>query len=111
MVLIPALGAFIWYAGKDLRAHLKARRVPLLENLVHLALGAAQLVLIRGALSGDVRSLLVGALATAAFGALDEFAFHRGIPSEESDLHAKAHWALFTVLVLAMVFEEWPRAH
>jgi hypothetical protein len=109
--LAPPLTAFVWFAGKDLRLHLRARRVPLAENVIHLLLGPAQFELVRGAFLGQRRDLLVGALATAVLGALDEYVFHRGISSEESDVHAKAHWAMFSLLALALTFEELAHAH
>jgi len=111
VLLAPALAAFLWFAGKDLLLHMRARRVPVFENVLHLLLGAAQLVLVRGAFRGDARDLVHGAVATGVLGALDEYVFHRDIPSEESDVHAKAHFAMFSLLAFALLLGGVEHAH
>jgi hypothetical protein len=99
-ILAAALAPFLYFAGRDFRLHLRVRKVPAAENLLHLALG----VLLAGALAraflfrGAEAAFAV--LAFAALGAVDEFVFHRGIPAEEHDVHAKEHFALFVFLAV-----------
>ena len=59
------------------------------------------LALLVGAFWGAGLWAAGGALATAALGAGDEYVFHRAIPGQEADLHAKAHLALFIFLAVA----------
>ena len=100
VVLAIALAPFAYFAARDFRLHLSARRVPLAENLLHLGLG----VLLAGALVRAFQFRAAeAAYAMAVFavcGAADEFVFHRGIPAEEHDVHAKEHYALFVFLAV-----------
>ncbi|HWZ89857.1 MAG TPA: hypothetical protein VNW92_13435 [Polyangiaceae bacterium] len=102
LMLVSSALAFLWYAGKDMRFHLVGRRVSGAENAMHGALGLSQLALLVGAFFDAGAWAAGGALATALLGASDEYVFHRGIPGAESDLHAKAHLALFIFVAVAL---------
>ena len=100
LVLAAALLPFLYYAGRDFRLHLAARRVPLAENVLHLALAVPLLAALALAFQFRVREAALAMAAFALCGAADEFVFHRGIPAEEHDVHAKEHFALFIFLAV-----------
>ena len=90
-----ALLPFLYFAARDLRLHLTARRVPRTEDALHLFFGLVLSWAISRAFLFEGRELALSLLAFAVGGAIDEFGFHRGIPPEEHDAHAKEHLALF----------------
>ena len=94
-ILAIALAPFLFFAARDQWLHLRARRVPLAENIVHLLLGLILFTVIARAFVFDWRGVAIGAAIFAVCGALDEFLFHRALPAVESDVHAKEHFALF----------------
>ena len=104
LVLLP----FLVFAGQDAAYHLRGRKPGLPENLTHLVLGASQVFLMVSAFRADVRRIVFAALLVAVFGAIDELGFHRALPARESDLHAKAHFALFSFVALALAFAVFP---
>ena len=94
---------FARYAYLDARYYFRLRKPSKLEDLLHLLLGVCELGLIVGALWPQRLLFLGGAAATAVLGAADEYVFHRGLPADENDYHAKGHLALFIVFVAASV--------
>ncbi len=96
VVLCGSLAPFLWFAWKDNLFHLRGRQVPLVENLLHLGLGVALALLFISAFRADMPRLFVGLGGVGVLGALDELVYHRNIPADEHDLHAKEH---FTLLV------------
>jgi hypothetical protein len=46
--------------------------------------------------------VLAALLLFVVAGSADEYIFHRGIPAEESDLHAKEHLALLIFIVVSL---------
>ena len=100
VILAAALLPFLYFAGRDFRLHLTARRVPLAENLLHLALAAPLLAALGLAFQFRVREAALAMAVFAVFGSADEYVFHRGIPAEEHDVHAKEHYALFVFLAV-----------
>jgi hypothetical protein len=102
VLLVVPLLPFLRYAGLDLVYHFKSRKPGIPENLVHVALGVFQVGLVVNAFRGDLARIALAALGIAVFGAIDEFAFHRRLPSEENDLHAKSHIALFAFAAAAV---------
>jgi hypothetical protein len=102
IVLTAAIVPFLIYAYRDTVYHLRDRKPTLAENLVHLALGACQLAMILGAYQSDPRRVALAASGVACFGIVDEHGFHHGLPASESDIHAKAHFALFVFLAVAV---------
>jgi hypothetical protein len=93
-LLALALLPFLYFAVRDQVLHLTVRRVPVAENVVHALLAVLLAAVIVRAFLFDVASVAGGVLAFALVGAIDEFGFHRGLPSDEHDVHAKEHFAL-----------------
>lgn len=101
-ILAVTLAPFLFYAIQDQRLHLSARRVPLVENLVHLVIGLTLAVTIGSAFRFDLPMLAGSAAIFVSLGTVDEYLFHRQIPQPESDVHAKEHFAILTFLVAAV---------
>ena len=93
---------FVYYAVKDNAFHFRGRKVSLTEHLLHAAIGLVLLILFWHALMGHHLIVLCALILFALAGAVDEYIFHRGIPAEESDLHAKEHLALLIFIVLSL---------
>jgi hypothetical protein len=110
LILLLALLPFVVFAALDLVVHFTSRKPPLLEDLVHLGLGAGQVTLAMAAFRGDLARMAVGGLVVVLLGGVDEFVFHRALPPRESDLHAKGHFALFAFLVVALAVRAFPDA-
>ncbi len=109
-IVVAAFLPFAWYAGKDAVFHMRGRKVSRTEHLLHLGLGIVLALVFSLALAGR-HAALVGALVLfGAAGALDEYVYHRHIPGEESDLHAKEHLALMLFLVTVLAFD-WLQGH
>jgi hypothetical protein len=70
------------------------RRVPLAENVLHVFIGLSLAFVIGRAMQFDAKSAAMALLVFTAFGAMDEFIFHRRIPEAEHSVHAKEHFAL-----------------
>ena len=100
IVLAIALAPFAYFAARDFRLHLSARRVPAAENALHLALGVLLVGALVRAFQFRAADAAYAICAFALCGAADEFVFHRGIPAEEHDVHAKEHYALFVFLAV-----------
>lgn len=101
VILAVSLAPFLYFAGRDFRLHFTARKVPVAENLLHLALGVLLAAVITRTFLFHGREAAFAILLFALAGAADEFVFHRGLPAEEHDVHAKEHFAL---LVFVAVF-------
>jgi hypothetical protein len=110
VVVVLAL-VFARYAYLDTIYHLRVRKPSTAENLLHLLLGLCELVLIGAALAPHKPLFFGGAAGTAALGAIDEFGFHRGLPADENDYHAKGHLALFALFAAASVLPEVLHGH
>jgi hypothetical protein len=109
-LLVLTFLPFVYYAGKDAVFHLRGRKVSATENVLHLALGLILAILFSLALAGRHAAMVGALILFVAAGALDEFVYHRHIPGEESDLHAKEHLALMVFLVTVLTFD-WMQAH
>jgi hypothetical protein len=70
------------------------------ENVLHLALGVMLAAVLARAFRFEGTATAFAVLLFAAFGAADEFVFHRGLPAEEHDVHAKEHFALFLFIAV-----------
>jgi hypothetical protein len=99
-LLAAALLPFLAFATRDFKLHLAVRRVSPGEHLVHLGLGVFLVALVSRAFTFRPREFAFALLAFALCGALDEFVFHRGLPAEEHDIHAKEHFALFVFVAV-----------
>lgn len=108
VVLLLALAPFAFYAFKDTVAHLKLRKPGWRENVIHLVLAIQQGALIIGAFRGSVPRMLVAGVGVTIAGVIDEWGFHRDLPNEESNLHAKGHFALFGFAMLSLAVATFP---
>jgi hypothetical protein len=107
-ILVAAFLPFVYFAARDQIFHLRGRKVGVSENLLHLALGITLATLFTQALTGRY-TYMVGALVLfAVAGAADEYIYHRHIPGEESDLHAKEHLALMIFLIVTLAVDWLP---
>lgn len=100
-ILVVTLAPFLYFAIRDQRLHFSARRVSLVENLLHFAIGGVLMLTIGRAFRFDLPRLALFSALFVLLGAIDEYLFHRGIPETESDVHAKEHFAVLTFLVAA----------
>lgn len=104
--MTAALAPFLFYATKDQILHLRARKVSVWENLVHLALGIVLAAAVGNVYLGRITTVVIAFLFFGLLGAIDEYVFHRGLPAIESDVHAKEHLALL-LFVVAFGAVEW----
>jgi len=100
VILGASLVPFLYFAGRDFRLHFTARKVSIAENLLHLALGVLLAAVITRTFLFRGREAAFAILLFALAGALDEFVFHRRLPAEEHDVHAKEHFALFVFVAV-----------
>jgi len=101
-ILILSFLPFLYYGGKDTAFHFRGRKVSLTEHLLHAAIGVVLLILFTHALMAHHLVVLCALVIFVIAGGLDEYVFHRGIPAEESDLHAKEHLALLIFIVVSL---------
>ena len=98
-----ALVPFLVFAYRDNVLHFRARKVPKLENVLHLLIGMVLFFVIGSAFMGRMGRMLAGLAIFSIVGAMDELGYHRAnaIPTEEHDVHAKQHFALFVFVCVA----------
>jgi hypothetical protein len=93
---------FLYYGAKDTMFHFRGRKVSRTEHILHAAIGMVLAIMFAHALMAH-HLVVLGALALfVVAGGVDEYIFHRDIPGEESDLHAKEHLALLSFLVVSL---------
>lgn len=109
IVLVSFL-PFLYYATRDNLFHFRGRRVSLAEHLLHLAIGLALAIVLMQAVFGNLAFMTIGLLFFVMAGGLDEYIWHRGLPEEESDLHAKEHLALL-IFIVATLVAHWLERH
>jgi hypothetical protein len=101
-LIIGSFLPFAFFGYKDNAFHFRGRKVSAPEHLLHVAIGLTQAVIFIQALKGNLVMMFVGLALLTVSGAADEYIFHRELPAEESDLHAKQHFALFIFVVVAI---------
>src|SRR5207248_544636 len=102
-IVAIALIPYLYYGGKDNFYHFRGRRVTLPEHILHLAIGILLISAISAAFRGRVPMMLGALLVFLVAGGIDEYIYHRHIPEEETDLHAKGHMALLIFVVVSLV--------
>jgi hypothetical protein len=101
-ILVLSFLPFVYYGGKDTAFHFRGRKVSLTEHLLHAIIGVVLLTLFAHALMGHHLVVVCALVLFVIAGSVDEYIFHRGIPAEESDLHAKEHLALVIFIVVSL---------
>jgi hypothetical protein len=101
-LIIGSFLPFAYFGMKDNAFHFRGRRVSFTEHLLHVGIGLTQAVIFVQAIRGDLVMMFVGLGLLSISGAADEYIFHHELPPEESNLHAKQHFALFIFVVVAI---------
>ena len=101
-ILVLSFLPFVYYGGKDTAFHFRGRKVSLTEHILHAAIGVVLLILFTHALMAHHLVVLGALVLFVVAGGIDEYIFHRNIPAEESDLHAKEHLALLIFIVMSL---------
>jgi len=110
-ILIFSFLPFVYYGVKDTAFHFRGRKVSRTEHLLHAAIGLVLAIMFAHALMAH-HFVVVGALVIFAIaGSVDEYIFHRDIPAEESDLHAKEHLALLIFIVVSLATDWLEKSH
>ena len=102
---------FTYYAWKDNAFHFKGRKVSKSEHLLHAAIGVSQVIMLSHSLLGHYSVVLGALLLFAVGGMIDDYIYHRDLPAEESDLHAKEHMALLVFVIVAFASDWLERNH
>ena len=111
VILVVSFLPFVYYGVRDTAFHFRGRKVSLTEHVLHAAIGLVLAMMFAHALRGN-HWIVVGAMVIfAVAGAVDEYIFHRGIPAEESDLHAKEHLALLIFIVVSLATNWLQKSH
>jgi hypothetical protein len=102
-VIIASFLPFAYFGMKDNAFHFRGRRVSLTEHFLHFGIGVTQAIILVQAIKGNFVMLFIALGLLAISGSVDEYIFHRELPPEESDLHAKQHFALFVFVVASII--------
>jgi hypothetical protein len=101
-ILIVSFLPFLYFGGKDTLYHFRGRRVSRTEHLLHALVGLLLAIMFTSAVRGQHGFMLGALLLFVVVGGVDEYIYHRDIPGEESDLHAKEHLALLGFVVVSL---------
>lgn len=102
LILSLSFLPFVYYGAKDTMFHFRGRKVSLTEHLLHAAIGLVLAIMFTHALMAHHLIVLCALVIFVVAGGIDEYIFHRDIPGEESDLHAKEHLALVIFIVVSL---------
>ena len=100
------LAPYLYFGIRDVLHHKHYRPVSFTERLLHIILGVALMIIISHAYAGHFEVVIAGFFLFVIARALDEFAFHRGLPPTEVDLHAKTHFG-FLIFVVGVIGTNW----
>ena len=106
LILTIFLLPYVYFGLRDNFHHFRQRSVGWTERLLHLTIVFSLFTVIPHAYLGHQPIMLTGLLLFVSARSLDEFVFHRGLSGEESDLHAKTHFA-FLMFVVAIMAVDW----
>jgi hypothetical protein len=101
-ILVLSFLPFLYYGTKDTMFHFRGRKVSRTEHTIHAAIGVALAIMFSHALMAHHLIVLGALVLFVVVGGVDEYIYHRGIPGEESDLHAKEHLALLGFIVVSL---------
>ena len=107
-VIIASFLPFAMYAWRDHQFHFRGRRVSATEHALHAMIGLSLILVVSAAVSANTMAMAGGLIAFMMVGAVDEYVWHRNIPGEESDLHAKEHLALMIFVLVSLGVNELP---
>ena len=110
-ILVLSFLPFLYYGAKDTAFHFRGRKVSLAEHILHGAIAILLLILFTHALMAHHLVVLGALVLFAIAGGVDEYIFHRDIPAEESDLHAKEHLALLIFIVISLTTDWLQQNH
>ena len=110
VILTVGLVPYVWFGLRDVLFHKRRRPSPWPERLLHLSLGLTLLTVVTHAFAGDRGVVLAGLVLFLAARVIDEFVYHRGLPAEESSLHAKTHLGFMIFVIAWMSAERVARA-
>jgi len=105
-LLTVFLGPYLYFGIRDVLHHKHYRPVSFTERLLHITLGMTLTIIISHAYAGHFEVVIAGFLLFVSARALDEFVFHRGLPAQEIDLHAKTHFG-FLIFVVGVIGTNW----
>jgi protein-S-isoprenylcysteine O-methyltransferase Ste14 len=101
-ILVLAFLPFVYYGARDTAFHFRGRKVTRTEHILHAAIGLVLAIMFSHALMAHHLIVLAALVLFVVTGSVDEYIFHRGIPEEESNLHAKEHLALLIFIVVSL---------
>jgi hypothetical protein len=105
-ILILSFLPFLYFGARDTAFHFRGRKVSRTEHILHAAIGLVLAIMFTHAFLAHHVIMLCALLLFVVAGSVDEYIFHRDIPAEESDLHAKEHLALL-IFVVASLSTDW----
>ncbi len=101
-ILILSFLPFLYFGARDTAFHFRGRKVSRTEHILHAAIGLVLAIMFTHALLAHHVIMLCALLLFVVAGSVDEYIFHRDIPAEESDLHAKEHLALLIFVAVSL---------
>ena len=110
-ILVLSFLPFLYYGGKDNAFHFRGRKVSITEHLLHAVIAIILLILFTHAIVAHHVVVLCALVIFVIAGGIDEYIFHRNIPAEESDLHAKEHLALLSFIVISLATDWLQQNH
>ena len=106
ILLTVFLAPYLYFGIRDVLHHQHHRKVSLTEQLLHITLGIALMIIISHAYAGHFEVVTAGFFLFVMARALDEFAFHQKLPPAEVDLHAETHFG-FLIFVVGVMGTNW----
>ena len=79
--------------------------------MLHAAIGLVLVIMFSHAVMAHHYVVLAALLLFIIAGGIDEYIYHRDIPAEESDLHAKEHLALLIFVVASLTTDALEKNH
>jgi len=108
LFLTLCLFPYFYFGVRDVLHHKRHRAVTFTERLLHVTLGLTLTIILPHAYLGHFDVVIPGVVLFVLARSFDEFAFHRGLPATETDLHAKTHFG-FLIFVAGMMATHWLR--
>ncbi|MEZ6145454.1 MAG: hypothetical protein R3B91_08575 [Planctomycetaceae bacterium] len=97
---------YAYFGLNDNLHHVRHREVSWTERILHLTIVLAVFTVVPNAIVGHRSMMMVGLLLFLIARSFDEWGFHRNLPGNEADMHAKTHYA-FLVFVVLLTSIDW----